>query len=72
LVMAVFILSQQIGGSVVEFAQTGTLQLFEVLAGVAIVLALFTWIIRRPTKTPVVADYDEPMVDTKNSSQKAE
>jgi uncharacterized membrane protein YfcA len=72
LAMAIFILSQQIGGTVIEFAQTGTLQLFEVLAGVAIVVAFFTWIIRRPTKTPVVADYDEPVVDPKNSSQKAE
>ena len=62
LVMAAFILSQQIGGSLIEFAQTGALQLLEVLAGVFLVVAFFTWIIRRPTKIPVVADYDEPQV----------
>jgi uncharacterized membrane protein YfcA len=62
LVMAVFILSQQIGGSIIDFAQSGTLQLFEVLGGVALVTAFFTWVIKRPTKTPVVADYDEPEV----------
>jgi len=60
LVMAVFILSQQMGGAAIEFAQSGTLQLFEVLAGVALVVAFFIWIIRRPAKTPAVADYDDP------------
>lgn len=67
LVMAAFILSQQIGGSLIEFAQTGALQLLEVLAGVFLVVAFFTWIIRRPTKIPVVADYDEPQVSDKMS-----
>ena len=62
LIMAVFILSQQIGGAAIEFAETGTLQLVEVIAGVAIFVAFFYWIIRRPAKTPVVADYDEPEV----------
>lgn len=60
LVMAVFILSQQMGGAAIEFARSGTLQLFEVLVGVALVVAFFTWIIRRPAKVPAVADYDEP------------
>jgi len=60
LVMAVFILSQQMGGAAIEFARSGTLQLFEVLVGVALVVAFFIWIIRRPAKAPAVADYDEP------------
>ncbi len=64
LVMAVFVLSQQIGSAVIEFAQSGTLQLLEVVAGVTIIVAFFTWIIRRPTKIPVIADYDEPEVIT--------
>lgn len=63
LVMAIFILSQQIGGSIIDFAQSGPLQLFEVLGGVALVAAFFTWVIKRPAKTPV-ADYDEPEVVT--------
>ncbi len=62
LVMAVFVLSQQIGSAVIEFAQSGTLQLLEVVTGVTIIVAFFTWIIRRPTKIPVIADYDEPEV----------
>ncbi len=65
LVMAVFVLSQQIGSAVIEFAQSGTLQLLEVVTGVTIIVAFFTWIIRRPTKIPVIADYDEPEVITK-------
>lgn len=65
LVMAVFILSQQIGGAVIEFAESGTLQLLEVILGVGIVVAFFTWVIRRPAKTPAIADYDEPEAITK-------
>ncbi len=65
LVMAFFVLSQQIGSAVIEFAQSGTLQLLEVVTGVTIIVAFFTWIIRRPTKIPVIADYDEPEVITK-------
>ncbi len=65
LVMAIFVLSQQIGSAVIEFAQSGTLQLLEVVTGVTIIVAFFTWIIRRPTKIPVIADYDEPEVITK-------
>jgi len=65
LVMAVFILSQQIGGAVIEFAESGTLQLLEVILGVGIVVAFFTWVIRRPAKTPAIADYDESEAITK-------
>jgi len=68
LVMAVFILSQQIGGALIEFAQTGTLQLFEVLGGVALLMVFFTWVIKRPTKTPVIADYDEPEAITETKT----
>ena len=61
LVMAVFILSQQIGGAIIEFAQGGTLQLVEVILGLAVIVAFFTWLIRRPAKVGI-ADYDEPEI----------
>lgn len=59
LVMAVFILSQQIGATVIEFAQQGTLQLVEVIAGLVAIIVFFTWIIRRPAQQ-AIADFDEP------------
>lgn len=61
LVMAVFILSQQIGGAVLEFAQEGTLNAIEVIVAIVIIVAFFTWLIRRPAKI-TVADYDEPEI----------
>lgn len=64
LLMAVFILIQQIGGTVIEYAEEGTVQSLEVFAGVAIAVAFFTWLIRRPTKAPVVVDYDETEANT--------
>jgi len=64
LVMAVFILSQQIGESVIEFASGSTLNLIEVIVAIIAVIALFTWVIRRPTKVPL-ADYDEPEIALK-------
>lgn len=60
LVMAVFILSQQIGATVIEFAQGGMLNLLEVIAGLIAIIAVFTWLIRRPTQV-AVADFDEPI-----------
>ena len=69
LAMAVFILSQQIGGSVIEFAGQGTLNLVEVIVAIVAVIALFTWIIRRPAKVPL-ADYDEPEITVNSKKQK--
>ena len=61
LVMAVFILSQQIGGTLFNFASQGTLQAVEVIGGLVAVFAFFTWIIRRPVKESI-ADFDEPEI----------
>ena len=61
LVMAVFILSQQIGGTLFNFASQGTLQAVEVIGGLIAVVAFFTWIIRRPVKESI-ADFDEPEI----------
>ena len=61
LVMAVFILSQQIGGTVFDFASQGTLQAVEVIGGLIAVIAFFTWVIRRPVKESI-ADFDEPAI----------
>ena len=61
LVMAVFILSQQIGGTLFNFASQGTLQAVEVIGGLVAVVAFFTWIIRRPVKESI-ADFDEPEI----------
>ena len=64
LVMAAFILTQQIGGTAIEYAGEGTAQLLEVFACLVIVIVIFTWLIRRPVKTPILVDYDEPEVIT--------
>lgn len=69
LVMAVFILSQQIGAGVIEFAGRGTLNLVEVIIAIVAVVAVFTWIIRRPAKVPL-ADYDEPEIAVNSKQQK--
>lgn len=61
LVMAVFILSQQIGSTVIEFAQGGIVNMIEVIAGLIAIVVFFTWIIRRPAQQEV-ADFDEPEI----------
>jgi hypothetical protein len=61
--MAVFILSQQIGVAVLEYARSGWLQAAEVIAGAIAIIAVFTWIIRRPAQV-AVADFDQPVSDT--------
>ncbi len=63
LVMAVFILSQQIGVAVLEYARSGWLQAAEVISGAIAIIAVFTWIIRRPAQV-AVADFDQPVSDT--------
>ncbi len=61
LVMAVFILSQQVGSAVMDFAQGGWFNMVQVFAGLIAIVALFTWIIRRPSQQEV-ADFDEPEI----------
>ncbi|MEK9810216.1 MAG: TSUP family transporter, partial [Candidatus Nanopelagicales bacterium] len=65
LVMAVFILSQQIGAAVISYAQEGWLQGAEVIVAAALIIAAFTYVIMKPAKQSVVeiADFDEPIPD---------
>lgn len=57
LAMAVFILSQQIGGSVLEFAEGSVLQALETIAGVLLIVAGIVVVLRLPVKVPV-GDFD--------------
>ena len=61
LVMAVFILSQQIGDTIIAHARGGMVNLTEVVVGFIAIVALFAWAIRRESGGQV-ADYDEPEV----------
>ncbi|HEU5144557.1 MAG TPA: sulfite exporter TauE/SafE family protein [Dermatophilaceae bacterium] len=61
LVMAVFILSQQVGSGVIGYAQDSFFNFVQVLGGLVVIVALFTWIIRRPAQQSV-ADFDEPEI----------
>ncbi|MFM7598500.1 MAG: sulfite exporter TauE/SafE family protein [Actinomycetota bacterium] len=66
LVMAVFILSQQIGYALLDFANDSWINAAEVIAGAIAIVAVFTWIIRRPAQV-AVADFDEPIADSSPS-----
>jgi uncharacterized membrane protein YfcA len=68
LVMAVFILSQQIGYAVLDYARDGWLQAAEVIAGAVAIVAVFTWIIRRPAQV-AIADFDEPVADSSTTDR---
>jgi hypothetical protein len=57
LIMAVFILIQEIGSTVMEFAQTSVWHGIGVLALIVGVLALVVFIIRLPVKVPI-GDFD--------------
>ena len=57
LIMAVFILSQNVGKSIVTFAQGSTIHLIEVIAGAVVVVGGIVLLIRWPAKT-TVADFD--------------
>lgn len=57
LAMAVFILSQELGGSIIDFARGSTLQLAEVLVGILVLAAAIVFLIRWPAKVPV-GDFD--------------
>lgn len=70
LIMAVFILSQQIGYAVLDYARSGWLEAAEVIAGGAAIIAVFTWIIRRPAQV-AVADFDQPVADSSPGPDKA-
>ncbi len=61
LVMAVFILSQQIGHTIIQHARGGMMNLTEVVVGFIVIVAGFAWAIRRESGGQV-ADYDEPEV----------
>ena len=57
LVMAVFMLSQEVGATLVDYAQQGWPNAVLVLVGLAALVALFTWSIRRgPSEPPAVDD----------------
>jgi len=65
-VMAIFILSQQIGATIIDFASQGPLQLAEVIIGAIAIIAAFTWIVRRPVQEQI-ADFDEPEIAMESS-----
>ena len=60
LIMAIFILSQQIGYAVLDYAKGSWLNLAEVVAGGLAIVVVFTWIIRRPAQV-TIAEFDEPI-----------
>jgi len=72
LVMAVFILFQELGSSVIEFAQGSAIQMVEVVVGVIVLVVGITVLIRWPAKEPL-ADFDttggEITRDTDDASQ---
>lgn len=73
LVMAVFILVQEIGASVLEFAQGSALQMVEVIVGIVILVVGITVLIRWPVKEPL-ADFDTsggPITRDESSSDQA-
>ena len=65
-VMAIFILSQQVGVTIIEFASQGPLQLAEVIIGLVAIIVAFTWIVRRPVQEQI-ADFDEPEIAVEGS-----
>ncbi|MDO8307881.1 MAG: sulfite exporter TauE/SafE family protein [Actinomycetota bacterium] len=62
LVMAVFILAQEIGGSILEFARGSTIQAIETIAGMVIFIVGIVLLIRWPAKVPV-GDFDTSGAD---------
>lgn len=61
LLMAVFILSQQIGDTIVDYASGGMVNMAQVIGASVAIIALFTWVIRRPAQV-AIADFDEPEI----------
>lgn len=62
LAMAFFILAQEIGADILDFAQASDLQTLETLAGVALISIAITAAVRWPAKTPI-ADFDATQAD---------
>ena len=68
LVMAAFILFQEVGDSIIEFAQGSALQMVETIVGVVIVLVGIILLIRWPAKMEV-ADFDTTGADAGESEE---
>ena len=66
LAMAAFILAQEIGDSVLEFAQGSTLQALETVFGIILLVVGITLLIRWPAKVPV-GDFDTSGADAGES-----
>ena len=59
LVMAFFIISQELGATIVDFAGDSPVHTIEVIAGILLMIALIIFLVRWPTKEPF-ADFDDP------------
>ncbi len=70
LVMAVFILSQQIGYAILDYADNSWINFVEVLAGAIVIIVVFAWLIRRPTQV-AIADFDEPISEGESTDRDA-
>ena len=70
LVMAVFILSQQIGYAILDYADNSWINFVEVLAGAIVIIVVFAWLIRRPTQV-AIADFDEPISEGESTDSDA-
>ncbi len=62
LVMAAFILFQEVGGSIIDFAQGSAIQMVETIAGIVLVIVGIIVLIRWPAKMEV-ADFDTSGAD---------
>lgn len=68
LVMAVFMLSQEVGPSVLDFASGGWVQLLVVVAGMAAVAGGFAWMLRRRPSEPPPGGFHEDGSDAEARS----
>lgn len=59
LMMAVLVLSLELGGSILDFARGSAIQAVEVVAGIVLIVAAITVLIRWPVRVPV-GDFDDP------------
>ncbi len=71
LAMAVFILVQEVGDSILEFAQGSAIQMLEVIAGIVVLVVGITLLIRWPVKE-TLADYDLPDASVARDSKASE
>ncbi|MSO28012.1 MAG: sulfite exporter TauE/SafE family protein [Candidatus Nanopelagicales bacterium] len=63
LVMACFIMSQELGATIIDFADDSTVHAIEVLAGIVLMLALIIFLVRWPVKQSI-GDFDDPSAAT--------